>query len=385
MMEEIKKGSINCIVVKDLSRFGRNYTETGNYLENIFPSLKVRFVSINDHYDSIRADANTMLTMALKNLCHSIYAKDISKKVCTSLDSKKKKGLFLAPYAPYGYQKSEEHKGRLVVDEKTAPIVRSIFQWSLEGMKPTAIARKLNDMGIPSQKKRLYDLGVLKGSHGEEQSVWSGSSVLGILENPNYYGCIIERKTEHAYYKGGCKKRLSKQEWIYLENIHEGIICKEQFYRVRELMEKGRRTEKTIKSRTRTENILSGLVICGCCGRRMIRDSGYYDKQGNLKWRRFGCPLRYKKENGCSSGTVKEADLVNLILSMTQVYIPTFYVPDGTNWNILENTKKLTRSFCEALIRKVVVSRDRVEIYFTFQEEWEHRIPLPEGGIFFEK
>lgn len=237
MLEEIKKGNINCVAVKDLSRFGRNYMEAGNYLEKIFPFLGVRFISINDNYDSISVTSNDELVLSLKNICHHIYAKDISRKICTVFETKKKQGLFLGRFAPYGYKKSDNNRYKLEIDEETAGTVRDIFKMRLEGISAAEIARILNDQGTASYSRLLYERGFIKGTRGEALSHWSGGSVLGILKNPVYCGCMVERKSDSAYYKGGQKIEIPKSEWNYIENTHKAIIDKAAFEKVRQLIE----------------------------------------------------------------------------------------------------------------------------------------------------
>lgn len=325
MLDEVKKREINCIVVKDLSRFGRNYIETGNYLENIFPYLGVRFISVNDNYDSIDATANEALSMSLKNVYHHIYAKDISRKICTSFDVKKKKGLFLGKFAPYGYRKSATNHYLLEIDEQTAPIIRDIFKLRAGGLGVTAIAKILNEKGIPSQHRQLYEQGLLKGRNGEAKALWSGSSVLGVLQNPNYYGCIVERKSDGAYYKDGKTRIIPKSEWNYIENAHEEIIDKTTFDMVQELIAESNLTilhqQGMHKNRVRSVNLLQGLVICGSCKRKMSRDSGYYDGNGNLISHRYACTKKYIKGGVCTAASIKEAELLESVFSAVKMQI----------------------------------------------------------------
>lgn len=312
MIKDVKEGKINCIVVKDLSRFGRNYMETGNYLENVFPYIGVRFISVNDNYDSIAVTANEKLGLAFKNIYHHIYSKDISRKICTSFDVKKKNGFFLSNYAPYGYRKSKENRYKLEVEEETAKTVKEIFDLRLNGLGVVKIARILNDRGIPSQCCRLYEMGKLKRG---KNSVWSGSSVLGILENPIYCGCLVERKIDTAYYKGGQKKLIPKENWNYIKNTHEAIIDKETFKKVYLLIEESKKKGTLVKhkERERTENIFKGLIVCGKCGRTMQRDEGYYSQEGKLMKHYFLCPKKYIKKDGCTASPIEEEKLAVII------------------------------------------------------------------------
>lgn len=312
MIKDIKEGKINCIVVKDLSRFGRNYMETGNYLENVFPYIGIRFISVNDNYDSIDVTANEELGLALKNIYHHTYSKDISRKICTSFDIKKKNGFFLSNYAPYGYTKSKENHYKLEIEEETAKIVKEIFDLRLNGLGVVKIAKILNDRGIPSQCCRLYEMGKLKRG---KNSVWSGSSILGILENPIYCGCLVERKIDTAYYKGGQKKLIPKEKWNYIKNTHEAIIDKETFKKVYLLIEESKKKSTLVKykERERTENIFKGLIVCGKCGRTMQRDGGYYSQEGKLIKHYFLCPKKYIKKDGCITSPIEEEKLAAII------------------------------------------------------------------------
>lgn len=340
MLDEVKSGKINCIVVKDLSRFGRNYMEVGNYLEKIFPYLGVRFISVNDNYDSNSVTSNEALALSLKNVYHHLYAKDISRKICTTFDAKKKQGLFLGRFAPYGYKKSEHDRYRLEIDSETADIIRDIFRMRLGGMGVTAIARYLNDKGIPPYYKMLFEKGLVKGTNGEANALWSGGSVRGILENPVYCGHIVERKSDQAYYKG-VKRQIPKSEWVYIENTHEPIIAQADFDEVQCLIEQSKQTvskhlEQT-SHRERTENILRGMLVCGYCKKKMARDGGYYDADGKLIRHRFSCTNKYRKGNHCRSASKVEAELLSSLFSIIQ-----------TQLQVLADTKALLDDYLKS-------------------------------------
>lgn len=325
MLDEVKKGRINCIVVKDLSRFGRNYMETGNYLEKIFPCLGVRFISVNDNYDSISVTANEALALSLKNVCHHIYAKDISRKICTVFEAKKKHGLFLGRFAPYGYRKAEGNKYKLEIEAETAGVVRDIFGMRLAGMGVASIARTLNDKGIASYYKLLFERGLVKGTRKEAAALWSGGSVTGVLQNPIYCGGIVERKGEYAYYKGIQKHEIPQSEWNYIENTHDAIIDRATFEQVRQLIGHSKQAVKDQKKQTshrqRTENILRGLLICGHCKKKMLRDGGDYNAEGKLLRHRFRCSGKYQKSDNCKSLSVTESQLVSTVLELVKLQL----------------------------------------------------------------
>lgn len=314
MMEEVKKGAINCIVVKDLSRFGRNYLETGNYLEKIFPYLGIRFISVNDHFDSLHDRKSDTLLVPLKSILHDTYAKDISRKVSSAIDTKKKSGKFMGKIPPYGYVRDEQDRYKLCVHTERAEIIRMIFKWRTEGMGSVSIAHRLNDMAVPTQLQIRF----AEGHHdGKEHALWRGSAVVDILKNPCYIGCMVERKGSNLLCKGWENKVIPESEWNLIENTHEPIIDKETFEKVQRLVSesRGKRKQQVADKsyRQRTENILSGMVQCGICGSGVHRDSGYFRKDGSLVHYSFYCSNKYIKTKGCSSRTVDETELHNYI------------------------------------------------------------------------
>lgn len=234
LMEAIKYGKIDCIVVKDLSRLGRDYIETGNYLENIFPFFGVRFISVNDDYDS-RSPANSNsnnLTVILKNLINDIYAKDISKKVKTALEIKQKKGEFIGNTAPYGYIKSQSERGKLLINEETAPIVRRIFQNRFDGMTIAAIIRKLNVDGVQSPSNYLYSKSLLSSEKYSKKILWNTNCIKKMLANPVYIGHMPQRKSKGGLNMGSKRKLQPIEKWIIVENTHEPLIDAEIFRKI---------------------------------------------------------------------------------------------------------------------------------------------------------
>lgn len=270
MMEDIKAGKVNCVIVKDLSRFGRNYIESGRYIEKIFPYLGVRFISITDNIDSISSlDSTNELMIPFKNLMNDAYCRDISIKVRSHLDIKRKNGQFIGSFAPYGYIKSPENKNQLIVDEQTANVVRRIFDWKLEGMSGGRIADKLNELGVPTpyQYKQMNGEKFYCGYQKHTEMRWSAATVNHILRNEVYTGALIQGKTYSPNYKVRKRMKKKESEWIRCENNHEPIITKEEFQLIREMF--------LIDTRVSPEEealyLFSGLVKCGWCGGNMTR------------------------------------------------------------------------------------------------------------------
>ena len=274
LMDDVKSGKVNCIVVKDLSRFGRDYIETGNYLEKIFPFLGVRFISITDNFDSFTCDdAESALMIPLKNMVNDVYAKDISRKIITSFRQRQETGDFLPGNPPYGYIKSKERQFRYDVDEKVAPYIRMLFEWKAEGVSHAEMARRLNDMGAVTPARRKIELGIW---HAEKykHTVWGGRTLIDILTNPVYTGALVYGKIPKSLYEGIRMHRAPKEEWRILEGMHEPIVSKELFDKVQDIFEENKKVVRekyaeNEKNREGVDNRFKGKIICADCGKNM--------------------------------------------------------------------------------------------------------------------
>lgn len=341
MMDAIRKGNVNCIIVKDLSRFGRNYLETGNYLEKIFPYLGIRFISITDHFDSLHAGKNDTLLIPLKSILHDTYAKDISKKVSTAIDIKKKNGKYMGKIPPYGYVRDINDRHKLVVHSDRAKIVRQIFQWRIEGAGPVTIAHRLNDIKVPTQFQIRYMEG---HADGKPNALWHGSAVSDILKNPCYIGCIVERKGSNCLCNGKNHKIIPVSEWNLIENTHTPIIDKKTFYKVQELLEESlyerKRQLEKYSHRQRTDNILSGIVRCGICGRGVHRNGGYFKKDGTLVHYAFLCSNKYIKTGGCTSKSIFEADLLDCVFQACKKQLDLLVNMEGLIEDLSESVRQ---------------------------------------------
>lgn len=275
MMETVRSGKANCIVVKDLSRFGRDYVEAGNYLEHIFPLMGVRFISISDDYDSADATTADCLTVALKNMVNQMYSKDISRKSGSVLREKMRRGEFIGAFASYGYIKDPADGHRIVIDPEAAGVVREIFRRKLEGLGDTAITRWLNAAGVPSPGCYRYQKGIVLDKRFSRYKPWLVKSVKDILRNEVYLGHMVQGRRRSEFYAGRPDKRLPRDEWTVVEDTHEPIISREDFDAVQAIC-----AERNAAYRARLgkydhlgkrENILKGLVYCSDCGRPMVR------------------------------------------------------------------------------------------------------------------
>ena len=315
MIDDIKAGIINCIVVKDLSRFGRNYIEVGRYIRTFFPLLGVRFIAVNDGYDS--ADEKNLANdyiVPFKNIINDAYCADISKKVRSQLEIKRKKGDFIGNFAVFGYLKSPENKNKLIVDEIAAEVVRDIFKWRLSGTSCQGIADKLNGLGVlsPLEYKKSIGLNFATSFKANVKAKWSPVAVKRILSDETYTGALVQGKTTTPNYKVKQKIIKDKSDWEKVENAHEAIVSREEFALVADLL--GRDTYKT------DMYPFSSVLFCSKCGHNLIRK---VSTAKNNKYIRHACLKNHKngKREGCSGIRVKESDLFAAVTSTLKNHI----------------------------------------------------------------
>ncbi len=361
MLADIEAGRVNCVVVKDLSRFGRDYIEAGRFIQKIFPAFSVRFIAITDRYDSLTADRNTTsLVIPVKNFVNDAYCQDISGKVkshqrvkremgrfigafavygyrkdeavipvknfvndayCQDISGKVKShqrvkremGRFIGAFAVYGYRKDEADKNRLVVDAYAACIVRHIFAWKLEGMSSLAIAKRLNENGIfsPLAYKREHGEHYATGFRTGIVSKWSSVTVKRILTNEIYTGTMVQGRSEKVSYKVDKVLKKPEDEWIKVPGTHEAIICREDFLKVQRLLQVDTRAGKGKE----TPHMFAGLLFCGDCKEPMIRRVNRYKGREKIY---YICSTRNRSE-GCTRHSIAEEDLKRAVFEVIRI------------------------------------------------------------------
>ena len=319
MMEDVKAGKINCIIVKDLSRLGRNYIETGRYLERIFPFIGVRFISVLDRYDSAdESNDADQIIIPFKNLINDSYCRDISTKIRSQLDVKRKSGKFIGSFACYGYCKDPKDNNHLIVDPVAADIVRQIFQMKLDGFNSQRIADALNAMGVlpPAEYKRSNGLNYDSGFRIGSGVGWSPTSVNRILANEIYIGTMVQGTNRKISYKIKQTRAVPKEDWIRVENTHEPIVSKEIFEEVQRLLLFDTRTSPDEDA----VYLFSGLVVCGDCWQNMVRRRV---SKGGKKYSYFHCST-YKSGKGCSSHLFSAKQLEEIVTETVQKQISLF-------------------------------------------------------------
>ena len=323
MMDEVRKGTINCIVVKDLSRFGRNYKETGNYLERIFPFLGVRFIAVNDSFDTLTAERTQEgYIVPLKNLINEVYSKDISRKIDAALTTKQRRGEFIGAWAPYGYRKDPEDKHHLVINEETAPTVRQIFKWRSEGVSVVQIGRRLNDAGILSPSAYLYETGEVR-TEKYKGVLWKTQVIKNILAHPVYIGHMVQGRKKQSFYEGKRQTYVDEADWIVVRNTHEPIIDTETFETVQRIANQ-RKAEYNARlgkfaHLEHSENILQGLVWCPHCKRPMVRYKNV--SHGSKLWYTYICPGHADDPARCRFVSIKEEELNEVLFTAIQSQI----------------------------------------------------------------
>ena len=268
MMDDVRAGKIQCIVVKDLSRFGRDFLETGHYIETLLPKLNVRLIAINDNFDSNREEDVNSIALPIKNLVNEMYAKDFSRKLTAYNDLHRKNGDVKLLRSVYGYSINKE-KNIFVPNPDTAPIVQMIYRWYLMGYSSDRIARQLNMLGIMTPLK--YKLTVEKHQELEKEDYWNQPRVTDILRNPRYIGDHVWGKRRIILYKNIPEHKTPKEEWCVWHNMHEPIINKDDFDCVQEMLTKNAiKRQKDFASYTDDmRDSFPRKVFCAECGKRM--------------------------------------------------------------------------------------------------------------------
>ena len=359
MMADIMAGGINCVIVKDLSRLGREYIETGRYLRRIFPAYGVRFIAINDNIDTAHEHAGDDLNISMKNLINDAYCHDISVKTRSALAVKRKNGDYVGACPVYGYRKSEGNRNQLVVDEYAARVVRGIFRAKIDGRSAKRIADELTALGVlsPLAYKISRGLPHPKGGFADRPDAkWSATTVIRILQDETYTGVLLQGR--QGTYNHKIKNVINKpaEEWVRAESAHAPIIRKEDFDLVQSIMGLDTRTAPEGE----TVYLFSGLLVCGCCGARMTRKT---NTVGRKKYIYYHCPTG--KKHGCTRPVMlREDELTQCVLESIQAHIR----------NVV-SLEALLDSISEETINRELVAGCKAQIA-------ENRAQLEQIGVF---
>lgn len=316
MLEDIRNHKINCVIVKDLSRFARNYLDAGDYLEKIFPFLGVRFIAVNDQYDSMnKMFPEKDLITEFKNLANDYYSRDISKKVMSAFRAKKAQGEFIGSKAPYGYILKDNH---FLVDEPAASVVRRIFSMKLQGISSYEMARILNQENISSPSRYACEHGEKKYKNSGNIA-WQPQAINRILYNQVYVGNLVQGKYNHSIYSKERQGKKQEEMWEIIENTHEAIVTREVFWQVQEIKNKNKKAWKDKQGGDAYENILEGILVCGICKHPLRRNKDTRNKKVRYY---FYCASAYNyMQSSCSTASIVDYKLFNIILEQIKLQI----------------------------------------------------------------
>lgn len=352
MLEDAKQGRINCIVVKDLSRLGRNYVEAGDFLEKVFPFLGIRFISVNDHYDSDSLTSSDELGASLKNVVNDVYAKDISRKVGTAMKAKRKRGEYIGNYAPYGYLKDPQDHNHLIIDPEVIPYVTDIFEMRAEGTGVGTICRILNERDIPSPGRLRYERGIITNNNKKGSELpWNRHVLSDMLMNVVYIGSLAQGRSSSCLYKGIPFHWTDESEWDYVENTHEPIISMELWKKVQEVNRENSQKVKNSQGRyadlPKRKNPYGNLLRCADCGRviKQVHSYNTSKKSGTSIYYNYKCPQNIELGDlACPKKNMKAEVLDEAVLCTIQKQMETFLNTKGVLRELIALEKEKTKN-----------------------------------------
>lgn len=329
MMADVKSGRINCIIVKDLSRLGRNYIETGRFLERICPKLGIRFISVNDNYDTAEIKSQDEFAASLKNIVNDYYAKDISLKSGSALKAKRQRGEYIGSYAPHGYLKDPSNKNHLIINPETAPVIQQIYQWRAEGLGYGTITRMLNERGIPSPGRYRFEHGIVTNNNKKGSSLlWNRHALTDILRNIVYIGHLAQGKCTASLARGIPVHRTLESEWDIAYHTHDPIITEELFNQVQEInrsrADAYNANYGACSHLPKGDNPYRERLVCADCGTQMKL---YRNLSKNHKKAYFTyiCPTYEEhQELRCTKKTIRSNALDAMVLKTLKIQMELF-------------------------------------------------------------
>lgn len=375
MMEDIYSGEVNCVIVKDLSRFGRNYTDAGNYLDNIFVRLKVRFIALNNGVDTGSDNMNAAtqcISVGVTNVINESLAATTSVNVRGTLNVNRSQGKFIGSFPTYGYLKDPEDHHKLIIDEEAATVVRMIYALFIEGKSIMGIAKELNQAGIPnpSMYKKLKGMNYRHPAGKISDGLWPDSSVRRILQNEMYIGNMVQGKNTTMSYKIRQCRAIPKEDWIIVEGTHQPIIDKDTFLKAQSLFNRNIR-----KPPEKNEvDLFSGLVKCADCHRAMSKKSNIHP-YGEYHY--YRCTTAKKMQKGaCSNHTIRIDKLEQAVL----LYIQTMISVAADFEKILEkinlcDKRKSESSYASKMLRAHKSEREKcMKMVVDLYPDWKNGV-----------
>ena len=331
LMEQVRSGKINCLIVKDLSRLGRNYIETGNFIERICPELRLRVISVDEGFDAASDESNSVwaILAPLINIMNDEYAKDISRKICSVLQGKMERGEYIGNYAPYGYLKDPDDKNHLIPDPELTDTVVRIFQMRADGMGIGSIAAALNQEDIPSPGRWRYEHGIITNNNKKGTALlWNRHVLSDMLQNEVYIGNLEQARCRQSLHERKTHRLTQKKEWVRAENTHAGIVPKELFDRVQSVnaaqKAKHQRTKGTLPHLPGAKNLYGSKLVCAdCCATmKLVRSISSKKDKAYFHFKCSSYVEHGSKE--CTAKKIAQAALDEAVLTTIQTHIQLF-------------------------------------------------------------
>ena len=356
LLDDAKTGVINTIIVKDLSRFGRNYIEVGQYVDYVFPAFGIRFIAIQDNVDTENRDSGAMEMMPIMNVFNEWHAANTSKKIRTVLKANARKGKYHARKAPYGYVKGDDEKKTPIIDEEAAAVVKRIFEMRASGLSPHKIADTLNEENIPNPSKYSMDKYGIVGKRNHF-GLWSFCAVNSILNNPTYLGHMAQQRWSSISYKNHKRYKRDESEWITVYNTHEPIITQELWDKVREVEKSVAQGRKTKRGYTHP---LSGFLFCADCGGKMKMNS--INRNGKVDFN-FNCGNHVRLgKSYCFSHFIQAKDIEAIVLDDIRTMAQRIVLDEKTiREEFIRHNAELADKAIKSAKKELQVKRKRTE------------------------
>lgn len=381
MLRDMRSGKINCAISKDLSRFSRNYIDAGNYLEKVFPALGIRYIAVNDCYDSMASgSASDAITLPFKNLVNDIYCRDISVKIRTNLEAKRRRGEYVGSFSPYGYRKAAENRNQLMIDDDAAEIVTMIFGMFKDGFPILRIAQRLNQSGVPTpmEYKRLQGVHFQTAFRQRNVPQWEYNTVARILKNEVYLGNLVQGKRGTPNHKVHDIRLKDEADWIRTEGAHEPLISAADFFAVAELLKRDMRASDA----SGQHHLFAGFLFCGDCQQNMIRRTV---SRGGTRYVYYNC-RQNRHTHSCSSHSFSEKklrevvfhaihDQIELVMHLDEVlaYLDRLPVENRMVFNYEAQITKLEEEIDQYKRRKLRLYEDLADGVITKSEYADFR------------
>ena len=356
LLDDAKTGVINTIIVKDLSRFGRNYIEVGQYVDYVFPAFGIRFIAIQDNVDTENRDSGAMEMMPIMNVFNEWHAANTSKKIRTVLKANAREGKYHARKAPYGYVKGDDEKKTPIIDEEAAAVVKRIFEMRASGLSPHKIADILNAEGILNPSRYSMEKYGIVGKRNHF-GLWSFCAVNSILNNPTYLGHMAQQRWSSISYKNHKRYKRDENEWIVVKNTHEPIITQELWDKVREVEKSVAQGRKTKRGYTHP---LSGFLFCADCGGKMKLNS--INRNGKIDFN-FNCGNHVRLgKSYCFSHFIQAKDIEAIVLDDIRTMAQRIVLDEKTiREDFIRHNAELADKAIKSAKKELQIKRKRTE------------------------